>query len=148
MAPITTDPTGSFAGQFLGLNLKFDLRDSRGHQVKGKSLNLLLASVYHPCHDIPHEAFIKHLQSILERIPPQAQLILGADVNTKLGCCDSDELAAVLGPHGPPRWNVGGSNLLALYLSHNLRVENTFFDASFHCTYTADVAEWLDQRFK
>jgi hypothetical protein len=52
--------------------------------------------------------------------PPHAQLILGADVNAKLGCRDSDELAAVLGPHGPPCWNVRGSNLLVLYLSHNL----------------------------
>jgi hypothetical protein len=73
---------------------------------------------------------------ILERVPPHAQLILGADVNAKLAFHDSDELAAVLGPHGPPCQNVHGSNLLALYLSHNLRVENTFFDASFHCTYT------------
>jgi hypothetical protein len=88
--------------------------------VKGKSLNLLLASVYHPCHDIPHEAFIEHLQSILEHVPPHAQLILGANVNAKLGCRDSDELAAVLGPHGPPHRNVCGSNLLALYLAHNL----------------------------
>jgi hypothetical protein len=28
--PITMDPTGKFAGQFPGLNLKFDLQDSRG----------------------------------------------------------------------------------------------------------------------
>jgi hypothetical protein len=104
--------------------------------MKGKSLNLLLASVYHPCHDIPHEAFIEHLQSILDRVPPNAQLILEAKVNGKLGCHNSNEQAAVLGPHGPPRCNVRGSNLLALFLSRNLRVENTFFDASFHCTYT------------
>ncbi len=45
-------------------------------------------------------------------------------------------MAAVLGPHGPPCCNVSGSNLLALYLSHNLRVENIFFDASYHCTFT------------
>ena len=104
--------------------------------MKGKSLNFLLASVYHPCHDIPLEAFIKHLQLILDHVPPNTQLILGANVNAKLGCRNSDELAAVLGSHGPPHCKVCGSNLLALYLSHNLRVENTFFDASFHCTYT------------
>jgi hypothetical protein len=126
----------NFAGRFLGINLKYDLQDSRGRRVKGKSLNLRIASVYHPSHDIPHEAFIVHLQLILERVPTHAQLILGANVNAKLGCSDSDELAAVHGPHGPPRQNVCGSNLLALYLSHNLRVENMFFDASFHCTYT------------
>ncbi len=45
-------------------------------------------------------------------------------------------MAAVLGPHGPPHCNVHGSNLLALYLSHNLRVESTFFNASYHCTFT------------
>jgi hypothetical protein len=132
---ITMDPAGKFAGWFLGLNLKFDLQDSRGRQVKGKSLNLLLASVYHLCHDVPHEAFIEHLQSILYRVPPNAQLIIRANVNAKLGHRNSDELAAVLGPHGPPRCNIRGSNLLALYLSHNLCVENTFFDAPFPCTY-------------
>jgi hypothetical protein len=69
-------------------------------------------------------------------MPPNAQLIIGANVNAKLGCHDSKEIAAVLGPHGPPRCNVHGSNLLALYLSHNLQVEKTFFNASFNCTYT------------
>ena len=50
--PITTDPTDKLAGWSLKLHLKFDLQDSRGGQVKGKSLNLLLASVYHPCHKL------------------------------------------------------------------------------------------------
>jgi hypothetical protein len=124
------------AGQFLGLNLNFHCLDGRGQQVKGKSLNLLLASVYHLCHDVPQEAFAEHLHLILAHVHPNAQLIIAASVNAKLGHHNSDEMAAVLGPHGPPCCNVSGSNLLALYLSHNLRVENIFFDASYHCTFT------------
>jgi hypothetical protein len=34
-SPITMGPTGDFAGQFIGLNLKFDCLDSRGRHVKG-----------------------------------------------------------------------------------------------------------------
>jgi hypothetical protein len=61
---------------------------------------------------------MEHLQLILDHVPPNAQLILGDNVNAKLGCHDSDELLAVLGPQGPLCRNVCGSNLLALYLSH------------------------------
>jgi hypothetical protein len=42
----------------------------------------------------------------------------------------------VLGPHGPTIRNTRGSNLLNLYLSYELRVENTFFDAPNHTTFT------------
>ncbi len=45
-------------------------------------------------------------------------------------------MKAVLGPHGPPCRNTHGSNLLSLYLSHELHVENTFFDAPTHTTFT------------
>ncbi len=52
--PITTKSTGNFTGQFIGLNLKFDCFNSSGKRIKGKSLYIFLASVYHPCHDTPH----------------------------------------------------------------------------------------------
>jgi hypothetical protein len=42
----------------------------------------------------------------------------------------------VLGLHGPATCNTRGSNLLSLYLSHELRIENTFFDAPNHTTFT------------
>jgi hypothetical protein len=58
--------TGDFAGRFIGLNLKFDCFNSLGRRVKGKSLSLFLASVYHPCHDASQEQFLKHLTSILQ----------------------------------------------------------------------------------
>jgi hypothetical protein len=67
--PITTDPTGEFAGRFIGLTLKFDCFDSHGKRVHGKSLSIFLSSVYHPCHDIPHEQFIETLNSLLQKAP-------------------------------------------------------------------------------
>ena len=42
----------------------------------------------------------------------------------------------MLGPHGPARRNTRGSNLLSFYLSHEVRIENTFFDAPNHTTFT------------
>ncbi len=67
--PYTTDPTGAFAGHFIGIPLKFECHDHRGRKIKGKSLNICLASVYHPCHDTPHEEFNKVLNSLLQRLP-------------------------------------------------------------------------------
>ena len=135
-SPITTASTGEFAGRFIGLNLKFDCFDSHGRRVKGKSISIFLASVYHPCHDIPHEKFIETLNSLLQLVPNSSKLIIGADINAKVGKRDCEEFKAVLGPHGPDRRNTRGSNLLSLYLSHELRIENTFFDAPNHTTFT------------
>lgn len=118
------------------LNLKFDCFNSRGRQVKGKSLSLFLASTYHPCHDVPHEQFLETLNSILQQVPQNSNLIIGADINAKVGCQDCDEFKAVLGPHGPPQRNTHGSNLLSLYLSHEIHIENTFFDSPNHTTFT------------
>jgi hypothetical protein len=63
--PITSNPTGPIAGRFIGFPLKFECRDHQGRKVKGKSLNIYLVSVYHPCHDIPHEELIETLNSLL-----------------------------------------------------------------------------------
>ena len=133
---ITMASTSVFAGRFIGLNLKFDCFDSRGWRVKGKSLSLFLASIYHPCHDIPHEQFLETLGSLLHLVPKKSKLIIGADINAKVGRRDCEEFKVVLGPHGPTRRNTCGSNLLSLYLSHQLRIENTFIDAPKHTTFT------------
>jgi hypothetical protein len=99
-------------------------------------MSIFLASIYHPCHDIPHEKFIETLNSLLQLVPKNSKIIIGADINAKVGKRDCEEFKAVLGPHGPSRRNTRGSNLLSLYLSHELRVENTFFDAPNHTTFT------------
>jgi len=132
-SPITKASSGTFAGRFIGLNLKFDYFGSQGRQVKGKSLSLFLASIYYPCHDVMLEQFLETLNSLLQQIPPSSNLI---DINAKVGCRDCEEFKAVLGPHGLPQHNTRGSNLLSLYLSHELRIENTFFDAPKHMTFT------------
>ena len=79
---------------------------------------------------------INTLHSLLHKVPKNAHIIIGADINAKVGRRDSDDLNAVLGPYGPSRQNTRGSNLLDLYLSHKLRVKNTFFDAPTHTTFT------------
>jgi hypothetical protein len=83
--PITSNPTGPFTGRFIGIPFKFECCDHQGWKVKGQSLNIYLVSVYHPCHDIPHEEFIKTLNSLLQRMPQNSHTIMGADINAKLG---------------------------------------------------------------
>ena len=85
LPPITTGSTGNFASQRIGLNLRFDWFYSFGKRIKGKSLSIFLASVYHPCHDTPHEQFNEHLTSILLKVPKNSKLIMGADINAKVG---------------------------------------------------------------
>ncbi len=51
-SPIMMASTGTFAGRFIGLNLKFDCFDSHGRRVKGMLLSLFFVSIYHPCHDV------------------------------------------------------------------------------------------------
>jgi hypothetical protein len=85
-------------------------------------MSIFLASVYHPCHDIPHELFIETLHSLLQLVPENSEIIIGSDINAKVGLRDCDNVKAVLGPHGPIHRNTRGSNLLSLYLSHQLRI--------------------------
>ena len=99
-------------------------------------LLLFLASVYHPCHDAPHKQFLKTLSLILPKVPQNSNLIIGANINAKVGRQDCEEFRPVLGSYGLQRCNTRGSNLLSLYLSHELHVENTFFDAPNHTTFT------------
>ena len=133
--PISTDSSSPFAGRFIGVLLKFDCRDHRRRKIKGKSLHICLVSAYHPCHDAPHEGFNDVLTSLLNKLPRNTRIIMGADINAKLGRRDCAELRSVLGPHGPDCRNTRGTNLLSTYLSHGLRVENTFFAAPSHYTF-------------
>jgi hypothetical protein len=67
---------------------------------------------------------------------------MGADINAALGRQDCEELRPVLGPHGPECRNTRGTNLLSVYLSNGLRVENTFFAAPSHYTFTKNINDW------
>jgi hypothetical protein len=113
-------------GRFLGLTLRFDSFDGRRQCVKRKSLSLFLPSVYHPCHDTPHEKFINTLSSILHRIQKIHRLSLA--LTSMPGWADVIAMNSMqfLDPMPPPHHNTRGSNLLSLYLSHKLWVENTF----------------------
>jgi hypothetical protein len=118
--PYTMDPARAFAGRLIGISLKFECRDHQGRKIKGKLLNICLASVYDPCHDTPHEEFNEVFNSLLQRLLQSSHIVMGADINAKLGRRDSDELSPVLGPHGPSHQNTCGTNFLSLYLSNGL----------------------------
>ena len=57
---------------------------------------------------------------------------MGADINSNIGTLEdlhSTEFCAALGPYGLPKRNKKDENLLHVYLAHQLRVMNTFFEA-------------------
>jgi len=141
--PITTDVTGEFAGRVISMNIKLASKNRGGKQkqVRGKQgdkqLALTLASVYHPCtktgDDAMYLRFLDTLNTLLGLAPMKSEIIMGADINSNIGTLDdlhSTEFCAALGPHGLSKRNKKGENLLHVYLAHQLRVMNTFFEAS------------------
>ena len=109
------------------MNLKFDSFDSRGCRIKGKALSLSLISVYFPCDDQCHDQFCALLDSMINTISHSTQVILGGDINARIGIRHCEEYKETLGPHGIPRSNARGENLLQVLTANKLRVENTFF---------------------
>jgi hypothetical protein len=55
---------------------------------------------------------------------------MGANINANVGCNSQEEddlFAPALGPHGISKRNSKGKNLLGVYMSHGLRVMNTYY---------------------
>ena len=111
-----------------------------GKQVHGKKgdkhLALTLASVYHLCTKTGSEeiyvCFLDTLDTLLSRLLPHNEIIMGADVNANIGKSDnlqSSELQATLGPYGFSKQNSKGEGLLTVYLAHRLRIMNTYFES-------------------
>jgi hypothetical protein len=133
------DPKDDFTGWLLWLNLKFDLFDPRGRQTKGKLISMTLILVCFPCNDQHHDQFYLLFDSILNAINPNKQIVIGSDINARIGVHTCNEHNQVLGPHGIPRSNTQEENLLQVLAAHNPRVKNTFFNNSMeeYVTYTS-----------
>ncbi len=110
-----------------------------GKQVKGKhgkkQLALTLASVYHPCtmtgDDKTYLCFLDTLDPLLNQLPEKSEIIMGVNINSNIGTIDdlySAKFCSVLRPHGLPKRNKKGNNLLQVYLAHRLRIMNTFYE--------------------
>jgi hypothetical protein len=121
--PITTDATGEFAGRFISINIILASKDQIGKRVQGKhgkkQLTLTLASAYHPCtktgNDETYLRFLNKLDAILNQLPEKLEIIMGADINSNIGTLDdlhSAEFCSAFGPHGLPKCNKKGENLL------------------------------------
>ena len=55
--------------------------DTKGQKIKGKFLTMALISIYFPCDDHHHEKFCTILDSILNSINSNTQVIIGDDIN-------------------------------------------------------------------
>jgi len=51
---------------------------------------------------------------MISDISPSTQVILGGDINARIGIRHCDEHKETLGPHGIPRSNAHGENLLQI----------------------------------
>ncbi len=151
--PITTNANGKFAGRFISMNITLASNDRVGKQVQGKQgnkqLSLTLASVYHPCtktgNNEMYLQFLDTLDALLSQLPAKLEIIIGANINSNIGTLDnlhSTEFCSALRPHGHPKRNKKGKNLLHVYLVHHLCLMNTFFKAKSnslgHSTWTCN----------
>jgi hypothetical protein len=104
-SPVIIDPADNFPGRFLRLNLKFDSFDKWGKKIRGRSLAIALISTYFPCDDQHHDRFCTILDSMLNSINVNTTIIIGGDINARIGTRTCEEHMQVLGPHGIPRSN-------------------------------------------
>ena len=100
--PITIDPEEDFAGRLLRLTLRFDSFDKRDRKIKGKSLAVALILTYFPCDDQRHDKFCTVLDLMLNSINTNTQIIIGGDINARIGIRTCEEHTQVLGPYGIP----------------------------------------------
>jgi exonuclease III len=137
--PITTDSNNDFVGRFIQMNLKFDLFDTRGQSIKWKSMLMALIFVYFPCKDQQQDQFCALLDSMLSIISPSTQIVMGGDINARIGIRTCNEHKETLGPHSIAQSNARGKNLLHVLAVHTLQVENTFFhhQPDEYATYTS-----------
>jgi hypothetical protein len=135
------------------MNITLASNDRVGNQVQGKQGNKqlapTLASVYHPCtktgDDNRYPRFLDTLDALLSQLPAKLEIIIGANINLNIGTPDnlhSTKFCSAIGPHGLPKRNKKGKNLLHVYLAHRLRIMNTFFKAKLnspgHSTWTSN----------
>ena len=125
--PSITMQHEEFEGRYIQLHVKFDSCNSRGKLIRGKSLTIALISVYFPCNDTKHEQFCSSFDSMLNSINSNTMVIIGSDINARIGIRTCDKHANVIGPHGIERSNARGENLLHILGAHRMHVENTFF---------------------
>ena len=88
---------------------------------------MALISTYFPCNDHNHNRFCTILDSMLNSVNANTTIIIGGDINARIGTRTCEEHMQVLGPHGLPRSNAQGESLLHVLAGHKLRIENTFF---------------------
>jgi len=100
LSPITTDPGDEFSGRIICLKLKFTSFDNRGKCIKGKYISIALMSVYFPGNDRQHKRFCTMFDSVLTDINLNTQIIVGSDINARIGTRTSDEHKQVLGSYG------------------------------------------------
>ncbi len=66
--------------------------------------------------------------SVLADIDLNTQIIVGSDINARIGTRTSDEHNQVLGPYGTARSNTRANNLVHILGSNDLRVKNRFLN--------------------
>ncbi len=129
--PITTHAAGEFAGCYISINVSLKSYNKLGKQVCGKKgdkhLALTLASVYHPCTktglEDSYARFLNTLDTLPSKLPPNNEIIMGADVNANIGKLDelqTSKFHSTLGPYGFSKCNSKGKGLLTVYLAHCL----------------------------
>jgi hypothetical protein len=87
-----------------------------------------LISTYFPCEGQRHDKFYTVLDSMLNSINTNTVIIIGGNINARIGTCTCEEHMQILWPYGIPTSNAQGENLLHALAGHKLQIENPFFN--------------------
>ena len=102
----------------------------RVEHVSSVSTKIILSSIYHPDKDKEQEEFHEDvLEPIFNQIPDKQFMINCHDVNASVGIRNQNDVnpSQTSGPFGLDNRNDTGTNILNMFSSLHLRVENSFF---------------------
>lgn len=150
LKPIVSSTKGQHGGRFISLTVKFADIDSRGKKIKDSNgnqtyLKMFLTSAYFPATKKkadfdedgvqPHGKFIEEMEAIFNKAPDNAHIIMGGDINARIGIREGDDLVKVIGPYGVKGDNDRGKDVISLLNQYQMRVENAFFILDNYNTY-------------
>ena len=94
LPPIKTDTKGKYGEQLIELTLKLHSYDSKGKFIIGELFKPFVLSAYHTSNR--HHSYEQHwgfnviLDTLLSRAPNNDEIIMGADVNCRIGRRDQE----------------------------------------------------------
>ena len=128
MPALTSSTESNFSGGMIGVSLSYPIfctNYGKTQRIEGQ-IKFFIASIYHPVDPKEQAFFSSELSIFYEKMPRNAEIISGQDVNVNVGI-RLKLYADVLGPHGIYNMSSKGKKLLSILKTKYLRALNSYF---------------------